>query len=39
MSADGELLAFERQPVETAGREIRVVINWFDELRQLVPIN
>ncbi len=38
VSADGERLAFERQPVETAAREIRVVLNWFEELRRLVPV-
>ena len=39
VSADGERLAFERLPLETASREIRVVLNWFEELKRLVPID
>ena len=29
--------AIERLPVETLAREIHVVLNWYDELKRLVP--
>ena len=37
VTSDGERLAIERFPLETAAREIRVVLNWFEELQRLVP--
>jgi len=39
VSPDGRSLAIERTPVEKAPKEINVVLNWFDELRRLVPRN
>ena len=39
VTSDGERLAVERFPLETAAREIRVVLNWFSELERLVPTN
>jgi serine/threonine-protein kinase len=37
LSPDGKTIAITRVPIEKAAREIHVVVNWFDELRQLVP--
>jgi hypothetical protein len=36
-SPDGRTFAIERVPMEKAAKEIHVVLNWFDELRRLVP--
>ena len=37
VSPDGRTFAIERVPVEKAAREIHVVVNWFEELKRLVP--
>jgi serine/threonine-protein kinase len=37
LSPDGKTIAIQRVPIEKAAREIHVVVNWFDELRRLVP--
>jgi serine/threonine-protein kinase len=37
LSPDGKTIAITRVPIEKAAREIHVVVNWFDELRRLVP--
>jgi hypothetical protein len=37
VAPDVQSFAVERRSLETAAREIRVVINWTDELRELVP--
>ena len=37
ISQNGESLAINRLPVESAAREIRIVLNWFEELKRLVP--
>ncbi|HET9362590.1 MAG TPA: protein kinase, partial [Vicinamibacterales bacterium] len=37
VSPDGRMFAIERVPIEKAATEIRVVVNWFEELRRLVP--
>lgn len=37
VSPDGRTFAIARVPIEKAAKEIRVVINWFEELRRLVP--
>jgi eukaryotic-like serine/threonine-protein kinase len=37
VSPDGRTFAIARVPVEKAAKEIRVVLNWFEELRRLVP--
>ena len=37
MSPDGERLAIHKLPVETAAREIHIVLNWFQELTERVP--
>jgi serine/threonine-protein kinase len=36
-SPDARTFAIERVPTEKAAKEIHVVLNWFDELRRLVP--
>jgi eukaryotic-like serine/threonine-protein kinase len=36
-SPDGRSFAIARSPIEKAAKEIRVVLNWFEELRRLVP--
>ena len=38
-SPDGQSFAIERLPIETVAREIHVVLNWFEELKRLVPVN
>ena len=38
VTADGERLAVQRFPLETAAREIRVVLSFFEELERLVPV-
>ena len=38
VTSDGERLAIERFPLETAAREIHVVLNWTQELLERVPI-
>jgi serine/threonine-protein kinase len=37
LSPDGKTIAIQRVPMEKAAREIHVIVNWFDELRRLVP--
>jgi hypothetical protein len=37
VSPDGRTFAITRVPVERAARKIRVVLNWTEELRRLVP--
>jgi Tol biopolymer transport system component len=37
ISPDGRTFAIERVPIEKAAREINVVLNWFEELKRLVP--
>ena len=37
IAPDGKTLAIERVPIERAAATIHVVLNWFDELRRLVP--
>ncbi|HET9387761.1 MAG TPA: protein kinase [Gemmatimonadales bacterium] len=37
VSPDGRTFAIQRVPVEKAAKEIRVVVNWSEELRRLVP--
>ncbi len=37
IAPDGRSFAIARVPIEKAAREIRVVLNWFEELRRLVP--
>ena len=37
VSPDGQTFAISRFPVESAPREINVVLNWFEELKQRVP--
>lgn len=37
VSPDGRTFAIQRVPVEKAAKEIRVVVNWFEELKRLVP--
>ena len=39
LSPDGQRLVIHRLPVDTAAREIRIVQNWFEELKRLVPID
>ncbi len=38
ISPDGERLAIHRLPVESAARDIRIVLNWFTELLERVPV-
>ena len=38
LSPNGESLAIHRLPVESAAREIRIVMNWFEELKERVPV-
>ena len=37
ISSDGTTMAISRRPLETMASEVRVVLNWFDELERLVP--
>ena len=37
IAPDGRTFAIARVPIEKAATEIRVVVNWFEELRRLVP--
>jgi serine/threonine protein kinase len=37
VSPDGQTFAIERLPIDTAAREIHVVVNWFSDLERLVP--
>ena len=37
ISPDGRTFAIERVPIEKAAKEIHVVLNWFEELKRLVP--
>jgi serine/threonine-protein kinase len=37
VSPDGRTFAIQRVPVEKGVKEIRVVVNWFEELKRLVP--
>jgi len=30
--------AIERFPLESAAREIHVIVNWLEELKRLVPV-
>jgi Tol biopolymer transport system component len=39
ISPDGRTFAIARVPIERAATEIRVVLNWFEELKRLVPMN
>ena len=39
VSPDGERLAIHRMPIESAARGIRIVQNWHEELKRLVPTN
>jgi Tol biopolymer transport system component len=39
VAPDGQTFAVERSPLETASREIRVILNWLDELKRTVPSN
>ncbi len=36
-SPDGQRFVFAKRPEEKASREIRVVLNWFEELKERVP--
>ena len=38
ISPDGERLAIHRLPVDSAAREIHIVLNWFEELKARVPV-
>ena len=37
ISSDGTTMAISRRPLETMASEVRVVLNWFEELERLVP--
>ena len=37
VSPDGLRFVISRFPVESAAREIHVVLNWFEELKRLAP--
>ncbi len=37
ISSDGTTMAIGRRPLETMASEVRVVLNWFEELERLVP--
>ncbi|MDA2938325.1 protein kinase, partial [Acidobacteria bacterium AH-259-A15] len=37
VAPDGQTFAISRLPVEVAPRDIHVVLNWFEELKRLVP--
>ena len=37
ISSDGTTMAIGRPPLETMASEVRVVLNWFEELKRLVP--
>jgi len=37
ISSDGTTMAIGRHPLETMTSEVRVVLNWFEELKRLVP--
>jgi serine/threonine protein kinase len=37
VTADGERFLFIERDEESAPREIRVILNWFDEVKRLVP--
>ena len=39
LSPSGDVLAVYRVPVEGAATEIRIVQNWHEELKRLVPVN
>jgi serine/threonine-protein kinase len=38
ISPDGRTFAIERVPIEKAAKEIHIVLNWFEELKRLVPV-
>ncbi len=38
VSPDGQTFAIERMPIEAMSKEIHVVLNWFEELKRLVPV-
>jgi hypothetical protein len=38
VTADGEHLILVKHPPELRARRINVVLNWFDELREKVPV-
>ena len=37
LAPDGKTLAISRRPLEDIATEIHVVLNWFEELKRLVP--
>ena len=37
ISSDGTTMAIGRRPLESMASEVRVVLNWFEELERLVP--
>ncbi len=37
LAPDGKTLAISRTPIEDIASEIRIVLNWFQELKRLVP--
>jgi len=37
ISSDRKTMAIGRRPLETMASEVRVVLNWFEELKHLVP--
>ena len=38
ISPDGQTFAVSRFPEESAPREINIVLNWFEELKERVPV-
>ena len=39
VSPDGEMFVINRSPIEIFATEINVVVNWFEELERLVPVD
>ena len=38
VSPEGEMFVITRHPVETFATEINIVLNWFEELKEKVPV-
>ncbi len=38
LSPDGQTFALSRVPVESSATEINIVLNWFEELKERVPV-
>ena len=38
VSPDGEMFVINRNPIETFATEINIVLNWFEELKERVPV-